>query len=166
MTGDGTGADDVQDRIKALVERARAGDLEPMARAETYEALRVAGLPITAIARRTGTGAATVSNYLSLLRLPARDQARVRSGEVAPFAAIAAGRRQRQAERTLAGEARLGRPPKQPPGDVWFGEQHRLANRVRRRCTHGPTASALWQVEVGCGPCWEATIVEDARGER
>jgi ParB family chromosome partitioning protein len=154
--------DPEQQLVLMLVENTQRRDLEPMERAEAYGALQNRGLSIADISRRTGIGVSTISNYLNLLLLSPDEQDRVRSGELSPFQAISALRRERQDSRRLAGEPRLGRPRKAPQHGGWFGPSHRLADLVRQRCDHPSTSSSIHDADVGCGPCWEAVILEDA----
>jgi ParB family chromosome partitioning protein len=148
-------ADETEHTVLMLITGLHRLELNPVERARGYGRLQDAGLNMSEIARRTGVKPSVVSYYLNLLHLDDDTLERVEEGTVPVGAAIAAVREQRQAERVESGGALRGRPTFVR---AWFGRSHRLAERVRERCTH----RKLTQIgEAGCGPCWEQEIAEE-----
>ena len=103
------------------------------------------------IARRTGLTPSTVSYCLNLLRLDYALLGKVETGEIASTKAIASVRDNRQQEREGNGQPLRGRPL------AHFGSDHPLAALVSNTCTHRHSYDG-----IGCGPCWEKTIRNDA----
>lgn len=150
--------DPAEQLIVMLVENTQRKDLNAMDRAEGYGALRNRGLTLTEIAHRTGTHFSTVSYYLNLLLLDEKAREEVRTGTYTAAAAVADVREKRQEARTQAGTPLRGRRPLM---GGWFNTEHRLARIVHTNCTHHDRPQVG---KLGCGPCWEATIVAEAAG--
>lgn len=146
--------DESEHLVIMLVENTHRRDLHPVERAQAYGALRNRGLTLSDIARRTGAHASTVSYYLNLLDLDEESLRDVRNGHINSTTAIAAVRDHRQAQRETNGVALRGRPKA-----AWFSPAHPLAAQVRELCTH-PDRRKVGA--VGCGPCWEHVIGEQA----
>lgn len=148
---------EVDHTVLMLVTGTHRRELKPVERARGYARLRDDfGLNMSEIARRCGTHASQVSTYLNLLRLDEETLERVEAGDVPVGVAIATARAERRTEREEAGTPRRGRPSK-----AYFGREHPLAAVVATQCTH-----ATYYGGVGCGPCWEAAIRENALGDQ
>lgn len=142
--------------VVMLVENTQRLDLNPIERAEAYEALRNRGLSVTEIARRTGSASSAISYYLRLLDLPEEERDEIRAGNRAVSSAIASVRAERQEQRIKE----AGRPVGRPRGrrtTPYFSEKHPLAAAVRAICKHRGRPKVGG---VGCGPCWEQAIRE------
>lgn len=148
--------DPAEHLVVMLVENTHRRDLNPVERAEAYGALRSRGLTVTEIARRTGAHASTVSYYLNLLMLGPVERQQVAEGELPSTTAIATVREARQEARVAEGAPLRGRPK----GGSWFNGTHRLAATVKALCDHDGTKVG----GIGCGPCWERVILDDATG--
>lgn len=143
--------------VLMLVENTQRRDLNPMERAEAYDALRHGGLSNAEIARKTGTTPSTVGHYLNLLMLDEKERDEVRRGVRAAHKSIQQVRAAKQSQRVAAEKRPVGRP-KGKKTKSWFGETHPLACAARALCGHRgrPKVGA-----VACGPCWEQAIRED-----
>lgn len=150
--------DDAEQLVVMLVENCQRRDLNPIERGEAYEALRARGITPVEIARRTGTPASTVAYHLRLLDLPEDECEQIRAGARSASRAMADAAAQRQEERVR----QAGRPVGRPKGRAttpYFSHAHPLAERAR--CTHRGVPKVGG---VGCGPCWEQAIRDDALG--
>lgn len=143
-----------------LVENTHRRDLNPIERAEAYQALINQGLTVPDIAQRTGHSRSSVTYYLNLLNLPLAEIDEIRIGDLAVNTALARARNERQEERLR----QEGRPVGRPVGretTPYFSERHPLAKAVRARCKCRGVPKVG---KTGCGPCWEAVIRADATG--
>lgn len=155
------GVDDTGDQlVLMLVENCHRRDLNPMERADAYDALRNRGLTPRDIAQRTGSPTSTVTYFLRLLDLPQEDQDEIRAGNLAVSRALAAAAAERQEERLRAEGRPVGRP-KGRKTTPHFSAKHPLSDTARRLCSHRGRPKVG---EVACGPCWEAVIRADATG--
>jgi ParB/RepB/Spo0J family partition protein len=134
-------------------------DLDPIERAEAFAALRNQGLTQAEIGKRVGIGHSAVAKYLTLLDLDEDERTEVRSGRIAGHLAIQTVRERRQERRAEAGRSPMGRPT---GPTAYFSASHPLADAVKERCTHFTRQRVG---NVGCGPCWEVSIREDAASE-
>lgn len=144
--------------VVMLVENTQRRDLNPIERAEAYDALRNRGLTIAEIARRTGSSAASISYYLRLLDLPADELDQVRRGTMPVSRALAEVRAERQEERIRSAGRPVGRP-KGRQTTPYFSSSHPLAMAVGALCDHRGVPKLG---HIGCGPCWERVIRNDA----
>lgn len=156
------GLDDPAEHVVVmLVENTQRRDLNPIERAEAYDALRNRGLSVTEIARRTGSKVSSVSYYLRLLDLPSEEREEIRAGERAVSQAVAQVRAERQEERLRLAGRPVGRP-KGRKTKPYFGDTHPLAKVVQALCDHRGRPKVGG---IGCGECWEQTIRSDAGAE-
>jgi ParB family chromosome partitioning protein len=153
--------DPAEQLVVMLVENTQRRDLNGMERAQAYGALRNQGLTVSEIARRTGSHVSTVSSYLNLLLLDEEEREEVRTGEVSASEAIAEVRERHQVARAAQGAPTLGRPKVGP----YFGPDHRLAKVVRKGCAHRGRGTTIVG-GVGCGPCWEQAVRQEAEPSR
>ncbi|WP_067434113.1 ParB/RepB/Spo0J family partition protein [Nocardioides jensenii] len=150
--------DPTEHLVLMLVENTQRLDINPIDRAETYDSLRISGLSIAEIARRTGTSYQTVHYYLNLLMLDDEERGEVRLGIRGVTKAMEQVRAERKAERVAADKRPVGRPPGKAT-KPYFGDTHPLAKAVRALCDHRGRPKVG---TVGCGPCWEQAVRDDA----
>lgn len=146
--------------VLMLVENTQRRDLNPMERAEAYDALRNLGFTLTEIARRTGAQIATVSHYLNLMMLGEREREEVRAGTRSAHRSIELVRAAKQVERVGADKRPVGRP-KGAKTKPYLSEVHPLATQARALCGHRGRPK---YGTVACGPCWEQAIRDDIAG--
>jgi ParB family chromosome partitioning protein len=145
--------DPAEHTVVMLVTGSTGRPLSPVEKAKAYGRLRDTGLNLSEIARRVGVSPSQVSYYLNLLHLDEAILDQVDAGEIPATTAIATVREQRQADRAAAGTPPRGRP------NVYHGSTHPLADIVSESCTHTRSYGG-----VGCGPCWEHAIRDNAIG--
>lgn len=138
---------------RQVAENTGRAPMDPIEEARAFRRLRELDRTVDEIARLAGVSAATVYSRMSLLDLPPADQARLRSG------ALSIGDAQKVAR--LVRERRGG-AVRHGKASGTFARGHRLAKHVERTCDHDDRHA---YGGVGCGPCWEATIRADERGE-
>lgn len=132
-----------------LVENGQRANLDPIEEARAYRKLKEQhGLTDMELGKRVGKTQTVVSARLALLSLTRGEQESVRTGQMLIRDGI---RRGRERAGTLRDRpTTLG---------WWFTEQHALAAKAKRRCTH---SRARHIGNVACGECWEKEIRADA----
>jgi ParB family chromosome partitioning protein len=143
-----------------LVENGQRANLDPIEEARAMRRLIDNGLDVAAVARKVGRSVATINGRLMLLDLPDREQQELRSGHFSLTYASGLVRAAKKAQREKANPAgrQVGRP-KGASTKPYFGDTHPLARAVRAQCDHRGSPKVNG---VGCGPCWETAIREDA----
>lgn len=147
-----------EELLAMLVENGQRTDLDPIEEARAIRQLMAGGLTEADVARRIGRARSTVMSRLALLKLPVQEQEQIRAGHLPPTRALATATAARQEERLR----QAGRPVGRPKGRAttpYFSEAHPLAKAVREQCDHRGRPKVG---KVGCGPCWEQVIREDA----
>lgn len=145
--------DPAEQTILMLTTDVHKRAFKPMERANAYGFLRNRGMTGAQIASEVGVSLATVQAYLNLLHLDGETAEKVDTGDLPVTKAVELVVETRQAERKAASKPMRGRPPS------YFGDTHPLARAATDRCRHG---YGRLGGGVACGPCWEATIREDA----
>jgi ParB family chromosome partitioning protein len=146
--------------LAMLVENGQRADLDPIEEARALQRLVDGGLPVAEVARKVGRSVATVNSRLLLLQLPANEQEEVRAGHFSLTYAGGLVRAARQAQREkMTPTARPVGRPKGATTKPYFGPTHPLAATVRALCDHRGTPKVNG---IGCGPCWETVIRNDA----
>lgn len=147
-----------EELLAMLVENGQRADLDPIEEARAIRSLVQGGLTEADVARRIGRARSTVLSRLALLRLPVQEQEQIRAGHLPATRALASATAARQQERLRAAGRPVGRP-KGATTKPHFGETHPLAKAVRALCDHRGRPKVG---KVGCGPCWEQAIRDDA----
>jgi len=149
----------VRNVTTALITDVHKKPLNPVERATGFDQLVKAGKSQPEIAALTGLSVSTVSNSLALLEFSAKDQDKIRSGEMSAAEALAIVHRVRARKRRKQGQAAIG-PVWEPP---WFTRAHPLARTVRAMCNAREHTARRRYDKTGCGECWETVIRADER---
>lgn len=150
-----------EELLAMLVENGQRANLDPIEEARAMQRLLDGGLSAGEVARKVGRSVATVNGRLLLLQLPTTEQEEVRAGHYTLTHATNLVRDVRRADRERQNP--VARPVGRPKGATTrphFGPTHPLAAQVRARCDHRGTPKVNG---VGCGPCWETVIRDDAQ---
>lgn len=134
-------------------------------RAEAIGKMRDGGMTQKQISETIGMAQSTVASYLALLDLDDVTLRRVEDGDVTFVEAVGIVRHVRRQTNELEGRLTRGRKPatsaqkRSGPNSAWFNSSHRLALKVRDRCTHADRPRVGL---IGCGECWEETLLDEA----
>lgn len=150
-----------EELLAMLVENGQRANLDPIEEARALHRLkRTGGLTDNEIGRKIGRSDYYVRTRLALLQLPEEEQEALRAGHSTLERAVGLVRSERQEQRRR--ENPVARPVGRPKGaktKPYFGDDHPLARTVRAICDHRGTPKVGG---VGCGPCWESAIRDDA----
>jgi ParB family chromosome partitioning protein len=147
--------------LAMLVENGQRAGLDPIEEARALNRLVDGGMTVADVSKQIGRPLSFVRGRLLLLSLPLAEQEEVRAGHYTLTHARTLLRDAREAERRR--ENPVARPVGRPKGATTrphFGDTHPLAGAVRAHCDHRQGTPKVGG--VGCGPCWEAVIREDA----
>lgn len=145
--------------LTALITGIHRKPLNPMERADGYQALADRGMTAVEIGKLVGLHSSTVTNDLALLELSKDTQDRVRSGKLPVAEALRIVRRHRKNQRR-----RKGQPDRGAHWEPdWFTDKHPLARIARAMCDAREHNSRRRLGNVACGQCFDDAIRADQR---
>lgn len=145
--------------LTALITGIHRKPLNPMERADGYQALADRGMTAVEIGKLVGLHSSTVTNDLALLELSKDTQDRVRSGKLPVAEALRIVRRHRKNQRR-----RKGQPDRGAHWEPdWFTDRHPLARIAKAMCDAREHNSRRRLGNVACGQCFDDAIRADQR---